>query len=244
VRAVYIISHAPSGKPEGHITRYNTLKESFPELQLAWNVEQLGGSWDLALIETISEDHKDVWDTIKDFQGTKLVHISKAQNSPVSVPDIFDLTVTTGPYEGVDGEVSGPFVQVSSEVERDIPLLLLPSWGQNDTWWRRIPPSTGCIFATDWAPKLIARATTVISAGGVSVYEALWSGCKLVCLPQNREQTTRATNAKKAGESIIISTGDIIGDIKKVSLLKSLGRREPNITEAIQKINGLLGVVI
>jgi hypothetical protein len=252
MRAIYIIPHPPSDKPEGHNTRYNALKEYFPELQLAWTLEQIiknswgDGSykespWDIAFIETIKWEGV-LWDSIvTSFRKTKLIHLSRAQSTPSDIPDIFDGTLTTGPYEGTSGVILGPFVQLGPEVTKDIDVLLVPSWGQNDIWWRRINPKLNIIAASGWAPKQISRANIVIGSGGAgTLYETLWSGSKLVCLPQCEEQLIRATNAKDAGEAIVISTPDKVGEsIERVKCLQSLGRREPFMPDLVEKINAI-----
>jgi hypothetical protein len=160
-----------------------------------------------------------------------VIAIAKSTNHPVR-EIVADATVPIGPYEGIAGSV-GPLVRVAPKRELDTDLLLVPSWGQNYRWFHGLPGIPG-----GWLD--MPRAEIVICAGGSSLYEALWSGCRVVCLPQGREQETRARFAAAAGESVVVvlDSASLPGAIKKAQKMRSLGRRDTGAKNLARMVLG------
>ena len=156
MRMVHVIPHAPFPGPEGHNSRHEALLSVMPGLTLAWPQSPgFLGQWDLALVESGAPVPK----------AERVVAIVKATNQPTA-PIPADLTIPTGPYEGLPGSV-GPLIRIAPEHERDIDLLLVPSVGQNNHWFFGLPGIPG-----GW--EMMSRASVVICAGGNgSLYEAL-----------------------------------------------------------------------
>jgi UDP:flavonoid glycosyltransferase YjiC (YdhE family) len=81
------------------------------------------------------------------------------------------------------------------------------------------------------------RANVVVCAGGVnSLYEALWAGCRVVCVPQSDEEKVRLIHATRAGEAVVTMTEGFEEAVSRVRGMVPLGRRPSGVTEAVAMI--------
>ena len=235
----HFIPHPRTSYPEGHLTRFAALQSEIPELELIDDLRVLAVSWDLVFVDTLPVDvlrRAEPVLRVLHYRGTRLVLIARALNERYLRPDIFDLVLVPGPYEGEAGRVVAPLVLLGPEAPRDIDTLLVPSKGQDNFWWRPIARRTGVAVAGPIARDEISRARVVIGQGGTGVlYETLWSGGRLVCLPSSREQRNRAEAARQAGEAIVVAggLGQIDRAVQAVLQMEPLGRRPTGVDEAV-----------
>jgi hypothetical protein len=237
IKATYYMPHPYRSTPEGHTTRYNALKSIFPDLHLATSPQELLRDSNLVFIDTLpmgrNNELKNAIPILK-YRGTKIVFIARALNEPIAIPDnVYDAIITTGPYEETGGSKNNPIILLGTR-GTPIDILLVPSYGQNNYWWLPFQPLNGVQIVSEVpAINLIASADVVIGAGGLTVYEALWSGAKLITIPQSIEQRTRIRSAVAAGESIveIASVREIEKAIETVRGMKSLGPRDTGLHE-------------
>jgi hypothetical protein len=217
MRIVHILPHPPVDAFEGHNSRHAALKEQIPDLELRWcdvrGRQPEDEDWDIALVE--SGAHAPA--------NGRAIHLAKALSFPLSC----DLMIPIGPYEGLLGSV-GPLIRQAPEVSRDIDLLLCAT-STHGEWWRGMPGKRG-----GWG--LMPRANVVVCAGGVTLYEALWAGCRVVCVPQSDEEKVRLIHATRAGEAVVTMTEGFEEAVSRVRGMVPLGRRPSGVTEAVAMI--------
>jgi hypothetical protein len=242
----YVLPHPIPPWPEGHVTRANIVAQAIPDLVI---VDRPGPrqKWDAAIFDTYGEAA--MWATLEAracvAERTPIVSIERALSERTTrQPMPWDLRVVPGPYEGTSGEVIDPLVRVAPEAPVALDVLVIVSRRPSqDHWWPevgrqlreakvdyliltadRIPGESN---VTGVGPDWIAAANVVIGGAGMSMYEALWAGKRLVAKPFSVEQQTRLDGARNAGEAAVEITGSVVDAIAKVRGMEPIGRREP-----------------
>lgn len=225
----------------------------------------LGNPWDLVLIDVdpLGPDRelRDVLPVL-DERGTRLVLLARTLNDPQPLPAAYELAVQIGPYEAVEANATiGPLVAVPDRSE-DLDVLMVVGSADPRRWSRQArliqqsgreltvlarapfkpfpggykgPIVTGSGY--DW----VGRARVVVGGGGVgTLYEALWSGGRLVASPYTEEQSVRIRLAQQAGEAIarVWALEQTLPAIERVEARTPLGKRPGGLLE----LRALLGV--
>lgn len=223
--------------PCGHLTRCRALiGEWGAESVLTFASSDIAqaGAGDVVVMDTYAFGYlRDAERLLRQARerGAKLVWMRRRLPPPApwyaGAIGTFDLVIVPGPYEGMTGDVTvDPLIAAADPGQPSRTLIVTSMLPARRTLWEEVASIVpDAAIATperlhavrDWRSRdwrggasprsSMLTADVVIGSGGLTMYEALWSGARYVALEMAIDQPGRVENATAAGEPVVRAQG-------------------------------------